>query len=366
MLWMFFFAAMGAACLGGAVYLVTRFHRFGCPQALAARSRALSWLLAAVPVALLGCFALINVTTLAVVFLHLLVIWPICDLIARIVQRRAKHPPKRYWAGIAALGIAAAYLGVGWYLGHHVFETRYEFETAKELSGDSLRIVELADCHLGITQDGESFARLVERVRETQPDAVVIVGDFVDDDSERADMLRACNALGELRKECGVYFAYGNHDNGYYNYRDFSSAELREALERNGVTVLEDEAALVEGRFYIVGRRDRSMQRAEARALTEGLDPSRYIIMLDHQPNDYANEAESGADLVLSGHTHGGHIFPAGYIGIWMGANDRVYGTEVRNGTRFLVTSGVSGWAIPFKTGTRSEYVVIDITNGTP
>ena len=59
----------------------------------------------------------------------------------------------------------------------------------------------------------------------------------------------------------------------------------------------------------------------------------------------------------------GGHIFPAGPIGLWMGANDRFYGTETRGDTTFLVTSGISGWGIPFKTGCISEYVVIDITS---
>ena len=95
--------------------------------------------------------------------------------------------------------------------------------------------------------------------------------------------------------------------------------------------------------------------------LMKGLDKSKYTIVIDHQPNAYDEEADSGADLVLSGHTHGGHIFPAGQIGLLIGANDRVYGTEKRENTNFVVTSGISGWAIPFKTFTISEYVVIDI-----
>ncbi|MBQ2118628.1 MAG: metallophosphoesterase, partial [Clostridia bacterium] len=111
----------------------------------------------------------------------------------------------------------------------------------------------------------------------------------------------------------------------------------------------------------LIGRRDRSMrERASAEALTAGLDRGRFSILLDHQPNDYENEA-GRADLVLSGHTHGGHIFPAGQIGELLGANDLTYGLEEREGTTFIVTSGISGWAIPFKTGTRSEFAVIDV-----
>ena len=98
-------------------------------------------------------------------------------------------------------------------------------------------------------------------------------------------------------------------------------------------------------------------------SLAKDMNAESFNFILDHQPNDYANEAESGADLVFSGHTHGGHIWPAGQIGLLLGANDRVYGTEKRGNTEFIVTSGISGWAIPFKTGTFSEYVIIDVKN---
>ncbi len=83
--------------------------------------------------------------------------------------------------------------------------------------------------------------------------------------------------------------------------------------------------------------------------------------MLDHQPNDYDNEAESGADLVLSGHTHGGQLFPLGLFGVLLGSNDKTYGIETRDNTTFIVNSGISDWAIKFKTGTKSEYGVITI-----
>ena len=97
--------------------------------------------------------------------------------------------------------------------------------------------------------------------------------------------------------------------------------------------------------------------------LTEDLDRSRYLIVLDHQPNDYDAEAAAEVDLVLSGHTHGGHIFPAWIVDRLMHYNDQRYGIEWRGESCFIVTSGISGWAIPFKTGCFSEFVVIDIAN---
>ena len=68
-----------------------------------------------------------------------------------------------------------------------------------------------------------------------------------------------------------------------------------------------------------------------------------------------------GVDLVLSGHTHGGWLFPMNIISSYIGPDDRVYGTEQRGDTTYIVTSGISDWALPFKTGAVSEYVVIDI-----
>ena len=63
----------------------------------------------------------------------------------------------------------------------------------------------------------------------------------------------------------------------------------------------------------------------------ENIDTSKYIIVLDHEPNDYDMEATSDADLVLSGHTHGGQMIPITYVGEWFGINDRTYGYERRN-----------------------------------
>ena len=89
--------------------------------------------------------------------------------------------------------------------------------------------------------------------------------------------------------------------------------------------------------------------------------------MINHQPNDYAAESAANVDLVLSEHTHGGQMFPIGLISDMFGLNDLVYGREKRNNTEFIVTSGISDWAFKFKTGCKSEFVVIDVhgrTNG--
>lgn len=362
-MWAFIFLAFSVLSIVGVVYLVTRVHRFSFVREFGEAHRVLAWLVSVPPVAMLALFLLINTYAAAVVVVHVLAIWLLCDLVAFIIRKcRKRGRGKRYIAGVVAVGISVAYLSVGWFCAHHVFETSYSFKTEKDLGGEPLRVVLIADSHIGITLDGEDFAYEMQRVQATAPDVVVICGDFVDDDTRKEDMIRSCQALGWLQLTYGVYFVYGNHDKGYYRYRNFTSKELREELRKNDVVILEDDAVLIDDRFYLVGRQDRSVRdRMGMEGLLSGLDGSKYTILLDHQPNDYANEAREGVDLVLSGHTHGGHLFPAMFFGVWTGLNDRSYGTEVRGETRFLVTSGISGWGVPFKTGAISEYAVIDI-----
>ena len=362
LMWVIIMLVLGLTALASFTYLLTRFHGFSFVRALDEKSRLLSWLAALLPLLLTGAFWYrFNVTTLFVVLLHLMAAFLLCGLIFFLLRKLLKCGISYDIEGAAALLLTVIYLSVGWVNGHHVSQTDYRFETTKPLKRD-YRIVAIADSHFGITQNGETFSREMRRVQDLNPDAVVIVGDFVDDDTDKADMVEACRALGELDIPFGVFFVYGNHDNGYYRYRNFDSAELRDELEKNGVTILTDESILLDDCLYMVGRRDRSDRgRAPIDELMAGLDRTKFAVVLDHQPNDFDAEAAAGADLVLCGHTHGGHIFPAGQIGLLMGANDAVYGVTKRQNTSFVVTSGISGWAIPFKTGTCSEIAVIDL-----
>ena len=128
--------------------------------------------------------------------------------------------------------------------------------------------------------------------------------------------------------------------------------------------MLEDEIVSIGEDYYIIGRRDAGYggsERAGTGELVSGLDRDRYMIVLDHQPVDYDAEAAAGVDLVLSGHTHGGQLFPLEYVQPLVSANNSVRGLSHRGGTDFIVTDGISDWAILFKTGCRSEFNIIEI-----
>ena len=295
-----------------------------------------------------------------IIFLNLMMFFMVYGVILRIIGHFSGRELSVNLQGGLAVVTTVVYLSVGYYLLHHVWQKDYSLTTDKPVS---LKIAMFADSHLGTTFDGEGFAEQMKTIEAQSPDIVLLPGDFVDDGSKKEDMLRACEALGKMKVKYGVWYSYGNHDEGYSDSRDFTAAALEAALRSNGIHVLSDEYELVDNSFYVVGRKDSSLgERKTMDELLEGVDTSKYIIVLDHEPNDYDNEAASAADLVVSGHTHGGQLFPVTYVGEWFGINDRTYGYERRSGTDFIVTSGISDWEIQFKTGTKSEYVIIDVS----
>ncbi|ETP71774.1 putative phosphohydrolase [Lachnospiraceae bacterium JC7] len=358
-------ALTGTIC--GIVYLFTRFQRFAIVRRIAGERKTIRRLLAFIPVLLiLCCFTIDGVNTIVVV-LNLIMFWIVGDIIEwsikKIkVKKDHEHTLHPYYTGIIVLLFTSVYLCAGWYLEHHVWRTEYDLTTDKNIGQKELKVILFSDSHIGNSLDGERFEEQMKVIQTEEPDIVFIAGDYVDDDTEKEDMVRSCHALGELRTTYGVYYVSGNHDKGYFDNRDFSYTELTEELEKNGVTILEDAAVKINDSFYVIGRKDRSYRRKSASEMKEGLDTDKYMIMLDHQPNDYEAEALSGVDLVLSGHTHGGQMFPISILSELTGANDSTYGYEKRNNTEFIVTSGISCWAIKFKTGTRSEYVVLNIS----
>lgn len=370
-MWALIFASLFWGMIIGVIYLAARFARFSFIRRLTGSRRFPGFLAGLVPACLIaaGTWALLGRINAAIIILHLMAAWLICDLVSRLVEWRRGKKFSRYYAGILALIFTAVYLSCGWYLANHVWRTEYELETDKTVG--SLRIVQFADSHVGNTFDGEGFLELVREMQAENPDIVVITGDYVDDDTMREDMAAACRALGTLDTTYGVFYVFGNHDKGYYapEHRGYDGNDLIAELEKNGVRVMQDEVVELGDGFYLIGRKDRSENwsgapRASMEQLMDGLDPDRYSIVLDHQPSDFDAQEAAGADLVLCGHTHGGQLFPFHRMGQWLGVDDRSYGLEKRGSTSFIVTSGISNWAIQFKTGCKSEYVVIDVRSG--
>ena len=280
LLWLFIFAGMLLAGVAGVVYLVRKIHRFRLPNTLAGDRRGLSWLFSALLVAVpfVVLWLVWGMMNAAICLLHLVVFWLIWDGVFWVVKKARRRAFRRYYAGLVAILFTVGYLALGWYQANHVWQTNYTIQTDKAVG--SLRIALLADSHMGATFNGNGFAEHLKKVAATDPDVVVVVGDFVDESSGKADMETAAQALGKLDAPYGVYFVFGNHDKGKYSNgaRGYDGEDLKAELIANGVTVLEDESVLLGGQFYLIGRQDASEEhdfdgyRASMDELTEALE----------------------------------------------------------------------------------------------
>ena len=161
--------------------------------------------------------------------------------------------------------------------------------------------------------------------------------------------------MGELHAPLGVYAVPGNHD--YYG-NDVD--QLVVEMDKIGIQVLADETALVANDFYIVGRKDLAAKsRRTTTALVAGLDQNKPLIMMDHQPVEFDEASDSGIDLLLSGHTHRGQLFPANLITRLIFENH--YGYLKKDQLHSIVTSGFGTWGPPLRIGSRAEIVEINL-----
>ena len=346
--------------LSAVLYVTIRFRKVGFMKKISEKHKVLSWVAALIPSVICWSFAVINIWTGLIISLHLFATWLVTDIVALIIKKIFKMQEHYNIVSGFAIVMTTVWLIIGWHNAYNVRMTVYDFDTSKNIG--QITIATVADTHLGITLDGDSFSEKMKTLQKKKPDIVLILGDFVDDDSKKDDMVKACAALGKLKTKYGIYFVYGNHDVGYMDYRDFTAEDLEAELTKNNVRVLKDENVLINNKFYISGRLDRSFpERMSAEELLKDIDHSKYIILADHQPNDYDNEVAAGADLVISGHTHGGHLLPVGIVSNMLKLNDLLYGTEKIEDTNFVVSSGISGWGVPFKTGTESEITICKV-----
>lgn len=359
----FMLMAAGLFITGG-IYMTTRFYRFGFIRRVRNRSKLLAWLVSALPVIVFIILTLTGILEAVVVAIHLAAAFLICDLIGLILKKLFGKTFTCYLAGILAIALTGVYMGYAWINAHTVVRTDYTIAAPKAL-GDvgNLRIAQITDAHIGTTFSGEKLADYITEIMACQPDLLVITGDFTDEDTSYTDMVQACSALGKFDIGYGVYMVFGNHDlNTYSANPAYTPEQLITELQKNNVHILQDETVLVDDRFYICGRQDRTVRsRKPVSELLSGIDSSKFVLLLDHQPVEYQAAAEAGVSLMLSGHTHGGQLFPLQFTDTLTSSNEMVYGIRNAGQTAYIVSSGISEWGIALRTGVATEYVIIDV-----
>jgi len=238
-------------------------------------------------------------------------------------------------------------------------------------------VVHLSDVHLGSIHKAGFLKRVVGQVNSLNPELMLITGDLFD--GMGGDLQSFVEPLNSLKAAKGIFFCLGNHE-GYLGLK-----KPLAILKQTRIQVLNDEVAEVDG-LQIVGigfPEFNKTQDVEAVFTAEkGFDPERPNILLYHTPTNIRHENEDrggqqystywgpdvdlsfvkarGVDLQLSGHTHGGQMFPFNYLTrlIYKGYH---YGLH-RDGPLYLyTTSGVGTWGPPLRVGGYSEIVVITL-----
>ena len=249
--------------------------------------------------------------------------------------------------------------------------TRYRQTTSKALPGGRLTIVQISDIHPNpkAAMHRGRIPELRQKIEACKPDLLVLTGDIFDEFTEPEEFEAFARLFAELKAPLGKYYVLGNHDL-FHHWREpsFDRAALQTALAEAGVTLLED-ASVLTGGIRVVGRKDYLYthgRRFSARELLPGGPDDHYTLWLDHEPRDFKNAAAAGADLILSGHTHGGQVWPAGAVGM-AARNERNYGKkQVTPGCAAIVSGGTGTWGYRFRTQGRTEIVCIEVESTAP
>jgi predicted MPP superfamily phosphohydrolase len=262
--------------------------------------------------------------------------------------------------GVGAFGLALSGWGV-WSAVRPVEVKRVGVrlkKLPKSLSG--LRLVQLTDMHVGLTIGRDFVEDVVRKVNALEPDIVAITGDLIDGSVQ--DLGPAVAPLGEIRAKLGTFFVTGNHE--YYSGADswltFLGSLGIKALRNERVELeLNGESIHVAGVDDWTAHQFGNGHGSDMERAMRGRDSSKPVVLLAHQPVHFDQAREHGVDLQISGHTHGGQIFPFGFLTRL--AQPFVSGLHQRGDSQIYVSSGTGYWGPPMRIAAPAEITLIEL-----
>ena len=261
---------------------------------------------------------------------------------------------------IISVGLTLVILLLGFINANDTRVKHYEIVTGKNISNkENFKIAVVTDIHLGSLIAKNRLEKLTVLVNNQCPDLIILAGDILDE--VQAPIL--AEDIGEplkcLKAAMGTYAVTGNHE-----YIGGINRAVK-YIESLGIKLLRDTVVQLDDKLILIGREDRDMERFTGKhrktkeELMKGIDNSKFLVLLDHQPYDLKKTAELNIDLQISGHTHHGQIWPFNYI------TDAIYelscGYLSKGNTHYYVSSGYGTWGPPVRIGTVSEIAVITI-----
>lgn len=252
------------------------------------------------------------------------------------------------------------FLILSYFANNYIVISDYTFkseEVSAELEG--FRIVQISDLHNA--SFGADNKRLISKVKDCNPDIIVITGDIVD--VNHTDIGTALAFAKRAVEICPVYYVTGNHEI-WLSEEKFD--ELILGLKEAGVTVLDDECVKVtrgNGTFWLAGLRDTSLDGGKLEKLIE--DKEGFTVALAHEPQYLEKYSKTGVDLVLAGHAHGGQVrlpFIGGLYAPDQGAFPKyTAGSYKKDNTEMIVSRGLGNSVLPLRVFNHPEVVMVEL-----
>lgn len=255
-----------------------------------------------------------------------------------------------------SLVVVVSAMCYGNYRFYHPIINEYTLQVDKKAGDlDSLRVVMVADVHIGYLIDKKILNMYVDRIMEQKPDIILLVGDIIDYDLAPLQEQHMEEEFRRLKAPYGVYVSTGNHE-----YRLNAEEKIKWLGEQTGMTLLRDKAVKIDDKFYVVGREDdHAPNRKKLSEVMSNVDKSYPVIVMNHEPKDLSEESNEKADVAVYGHTHNGQLFP---YNILINLIYEVgHGYKKKDNTHVYVTSGLGLAGPQYRIGTISEIVVLNL-----
>ena len=279
----------------------------------------------------------------------------------RLLKRKGCGRRARQTVFITAMALTGITALWGWMRANQLNIVHYAVQVNKQAGSlEKLRVVLLSDLHLGKGKPAQWLQRVVEQTNAQSPDLVVLAGDIVDSSAKSFEAGGYAAIFRQLKAPLGVFAVRGNHD-----FFDADRTRLALALKQAGILLLDDKTFSVQNAFYLAGRKDYGQKdRLPLDVIVKDLPKDKPLLLLDHRPNRWEDSAQAGVDVQFSGHTHGGQFFPATLVTALLYTID--HGMMKKGPFALIVSSGAGLWGPPFRVGSQSEIVVVDIAFQAP
>lgn len=299
------------------------------------------------------------------IFLYLLLYTIVADvfaLICRIFKLSfIKKPIARAISVLVVLSITLITSGYGFYNARQIDIVEYDVKLENDTDISDIKMVVISDLHLGAVGCEGRLNDIVSEINAQNPDVVCIAGDLFDSSMDLVkDPQKAAETLQKIKAAYGVYACFGNHDAGdtFHKMTDF--------LKNANINILNDQYTVIDDRLILAGRLDKSgiggrdIKRKDMPKIKGNEDLP--IVVMDHNPANYSDYSND-VDLILSGHTHKGQIFPVSLVTNILYEVDYGYYRKDNNSPQIIVTSGIGYWGMPMRVGSDSELVVVNFEN---